>query len=151
VNDVKKIKIYILMELCDETLSDFLIKRQSMIETLLKDGLFTSENISNYLKIYLSLAKAIEYIHEKGIIHRDLKPANIFFKNEEVKVGDFGLATFDPDVKYSRNGVKMLDEYELGYHTKNVGTTIYASEEQLNSNYYDTKVFIVKFSLIYSL
>ena len=133
------------MELCDETLGDFLIKRQSMIETLLDEGLFTTENVENYLKIYLSLTRAIEYIHEKGIIHRDLKPANIFFKNEEVKVGDFGLATFNSDAKYANYGTKMVEYSAMGYHTKNVGTTLYAANEQLNSNYYDEKV---KFFLI---
>jgi serine/threonine protein kinase len=131
------------MELCDETMGDFLVKRQSMIETLLNEGLFTIENVENYLKIYLSLTKAVEYIHEKGIIHRDLKPANIFFKNEEVKVGDFGLATFKSDPKYANYEVKMIDNIEMGYHSKNVGTTLYAANEQLNSNYYDEKVFFL--------
>lgn len=128
------------MELCDETLSDFLVKRQSMIEKLLNQGLFTSENVTNYLKIYLSLTKAVEYIHENGIIHRDLKPANIFLKDEEVKVGDFGLATYISDPKYATFPTKTFNGCELEYHTQNVGTTLYASEEQLKSNYYDTKV-----------
>ena len=37
-------------------------------------------------------------LHESRIIHRDLKPDNIMFKTidsyEELKIVDFGLATF---------------------------------------------------------
>ena len=34
-------------------------------------------------------------VHSKGFIHRDLKPENLFVSFGVVKLGDFGLATFD--------------------------------------------------------
>ncbi len=124
------------MELCDLTMNDFIIQKQTEIGKLFKED--TTDNLINYLKIYLSICKAIEYIHNDcNIIHRDLKPANIFLINEDVRVGDFGLATFKSNIKYVKFGRRDSD---LSYHTKNVGTTLYASEEQLNSHYYDFKV-----------
>ena len=129
------------MELCDETLSDFIANRQAGIEALLKDDLFTTENMVSYLKIYLSIIRAVEHIHNEGrIIHRDIKPANIFITNGEVRIGDFGLSTHESDNKYIKYGRRMSFDSDLGYHTKNIGTTLYAADEQLNSHYYDYKV-----------
>lgn len=49
-------------------------------------------------------AKALCFLKSKGIIHCDLKPENILFlnnKSQNVKVIDFGSATFINDVDYS--------------------------------------------------
>ena len=45
------------------------------------------------LHLYLQIAKALQYIHERGIAHIDVKPANICVKNGMYKLGDFGCAT----------------------------------------------------------
>ena len=37
----------------------------------------------------------LQYMHSQGIIHRDIKPSNILINSRgQVKIGDFGLATF---------------------------------------------------------
>jgi NIMA (never in mitosis gene a)-related kinase len=39
------------------------------------------------------ISLAIKHVHDRKIIHRDLKTQNIFLtKNNDVKLGDFGIA-----------------------------------------------------------
>lgn len=45
------------------------------------------------LKTCLQIARALQYIHERGIAHLDVKPENIYAKNGIYKLGDFGCAT----------------------------------------------------------
>ena len=160
LKDIKKMKIFIQMELCKETLGDVLHLRNSSCNNILS----TDETI-NYLTIFLQFAEAIEYLHEKEkLIHRDLKPNNIFLTDSRsVKIGDLGLATdvlnikykkfsMDTDVSLSRKGSELSEHStnnsDLSYHTKNVGTVQYASPEQLNNNYYDQKADVYSMGLI---
>lgn len=57
------------------------------------------------------LAGALEYAHKHGVIHRDLNPNNIFLVTddgrEEVRIIDFGLATFT--ATDLRNRQKLTD------------------------------------------
>ena len=77
---------YIVMEKCDEDLSDLLEEKKQFSESEIKT-------------IFLQLNKAFKIMYEKKIIHRDLKPQNIFIKfissNKKdfiVKLGDFGIS-----------------------------------------------------------
>ena len=38
------------------------------------------------------MVEGINYLHSNNIIHRDIKPSNIFFLNNEIKIGDFGMS-----------------------------------------------------------
>ncbi|PON96612.1 Serine/threonine protein kinase [Trema orientale] len=72
-------QLYIQMELCDHSLS---INRSSQV--------FSDREI---LEALYQIAKALQFIHEKGIVHLDVKPDNIYVKNGVYKLGDFGCST----------------------------------------------------------
>jgi serine/threonine protein kinase len=45
------------------------------------------------LRIGISLAEALDFLHRQGLTHRDIKPQNIIFVNGQPKLGDVGLVT----------------------------------------------------------
>ncbi len=47
--------------------------------------------ITECVRIGLSLAEALAYLHEHGLVHRDIKPSNIIFVNGLPKLADIGL------------------------------------------------------------
>ncbi|XP_062022757.1 wee1-like protein kinase [Rosa rugosa] len=72
-------KLYIQMELCDHSLCVNSFSRR-----------FTEGEI--LVSLY-QIAKALQFMHERGIAHLDVKPDNIYVKNGIYKLGDFGCAT----------------------------------------------------------
>jgi len=68
------------------------------------------------------MAAAVAYLHEHGIVHRDLKPGNVFWEENVVKVGDYGLAKF---ISCSRRSGQ----------TESVGTVHYMAPEIANGRY----------------
>ena len=84
------------------------------------------------IDILIQICDVVDYLHsQKGVVHRDLKPENFMikinqFNKPQVKLIDFGLATYIP-----KNGVK-LKEY--------LGTLKYAAPEICKENGYLEKV-----------
>lgn len=86
-------------------------------------------------QLFLPLAEALHYCHEKGIVHRDVKPANILIENSPDNSGrpvlvDFGLVKMDPE--------KLRESLEMGDALTRAGQTIgspaFAAPEQLHGN-----------------
>jgi hypothetical protein len=71
---------------------------------------------------FLSLSRAVAYLHDQGIVHRDLKPGNIFLENGIVKVGDYGLS-------------KSIGASQRTAQTQSVGTVHYMAPEISTGNY----------------
>ena len=100
--------LFIVMELCDKTLKDWLQEAQHR----------TRNEITN---IFYQLLDAVANIHSCNFIHRDLKPSNIFLLNGCVKVGDFGLVKHSEDISLSTSTIStdyfdmyMASELKLG-------------------------------------
>ena len=111
---------FILMEYCDGLTLDKYISQYigKSIER---------KTIYNFIS---QILKSLVKIHSSGIIHRDIKPCNIFIKNDQIKIGDFGLAT-----RYPNTG-KLLKSKKIE------GTPLYLSPEQKNFKTYNEKVDI---------
>ena len=83
--------LHILMEYANAGDVDGLIKAQKA-----KGKPLPEETVGT---LFVQLAHAIKYLHERRILHRDLKAQNVFLSRRKnggplvVKLGDFGIAT----------------------------------------------------------
>lgn len=55
--------------------------------------------VAECIQIGLSLATALQHLHENKLVHRDIKPSNILFVNGVAKLGDIGLVTVAGDTQ----------------------------------------------------
>jgi translation initiation factor 2-alpha kinase 3 len=125
--------LYIQMQLCQKhSLKEWLVENRN-------------RNFADILHIFKQIVSAVEYVHLQGLIHRDLKPSNIFFSLDgQIKVGDFGLVKDEEESRDASNGLNSLRG-----HTKEVGTRLYMSPEQLSGQKYNYKVDIYSLGLIF--
>ncbi|XP_060084572.1 eukaryotic translation initiation factor 2-alpha kinase 1-like [Ylistrum balloti] len=152
INFKMRVCLFIQMELCSVTLDQWIRRRNSSC-TCLQD--FRNDYSTLNLKIFKQILKGVDFIHSQGLIHRDLKPKNIFINEplNHVKIGDFGLAK-DDLLSPSTESVFMTptpdstDDLMWSDHTSGVGTTTYASPEQLEGNIYNNKCDIYSLGVL---
>ena len=82
--------------------------------------------LSERLKLFIDVCKAVQHAHQKAIIHRDLKPSNILVTLHDgepvVKVIDFGVAkALNQD---------LTDQTLFTQFSQMIGTPLYMSPEQ---------------------
>jgi hypothetical protein len=100
-----------------------LLEGMTLREELNRRGRLEGRRI---VAIFRDVCSAIEAAHRRQLIHRDVKPENIFLTSGPVKVLDFGVAKFLPDL--SEDAVTRATQTRTGMI---VGTLPYMSPEQL--------------------
>eukprot|EP00007_Cunea_sp_BSH-02190019_P003092 CAMPEP_0174235304 /NCGR_PEP_ID=MMETSP0417-20130205/4794_1 /TAXON_ID=242541 /ORGANISM="Mayorella sp, Strain BSH-02190019" /LENGTH=1854 /DNA_ID=CAMNT_0015313791 /DNA_START=73 /DNA_END=5637 /DNA_ORIENTATION=- len=144
---VRKI-LYIQMDYC----------KDKTLRNVIDDGSLM-ENDDDCWRLFRQILEGLQYIHSLGIIHRDLKPSNVFLDGDNVKLGDFGLATqrkpkqmdlassvadlnITVDLMSSNSGTGA----QL---TQGVGTPLYCSPEQLKKGCYNEKSDVFALGIIF--
>ena len=146
-NQIKTKLIFIQMELCENNTLRYAIDENQL------------KNEDEKWRLISQILEGMEYIHANKYIHRDLKPGNIFLdKDNNVKIGDFGLAKNDDNRnKDSNNNINFFlnnyNDFQLmdsggEIMTVGIGTQYYCSPEQKQSNKYDFKTDIYSLGII---
>ena len=73
-------RLYIQTELCTGNLTDEISKGRL-------------KPLNRRFKVMREISLALSFIHRNNMVHLDIKPENIFIKNDQFKLGDFGLVT----------------------------------------------------------
>uniref|UniRef100_A0A7S0R9B6 Protein kinase domain-containing protein n=1 Tax=Chlamydomonas leiostraca TaxID=1034604 RepID=A0A7S0R9B6_9CHLO len=133
VKEVSAFKLYLIQELCDESL-------RAMCEMHIFHDRGGDALILLLLAIFIDIASGLEYLHGKGIVHGDLKPDNVLIKLDGrtltgwvVKLTDFGFSQalgpdrthvsnfaagtpyyVAPEVLMHRHGTTASDIYSFG-------------------------------------
>jgi len=114
-------RLYIQIELCSFTL-----------DTEIKKGALS---VKRRYKLLREILLALGFIHRNSMVHLDIKPENIFVKNDQYKLGDFGLVSkvgYNKDVEEGDSrymSMELLNAGNCDDLTKNdifsMGVTMY--------------------------
>lgn len=135
--------MYIQMEFCEK----------STLRTAIDSGL--SADKERMWRLFREIAEGLAHIHQQGMIHRDLKPVNIFLDSrDQVKIGDFGLATtsFLALQSQEHNMSAHLSAQTDADRTGCVGTALYVAPEltgNASRSTYNNKVDLYSLGIIF--
>ena len=93
---------YLMMELCEETVLDYLVRNPAALG-----------------QKCVQMLSCIEALHKFGVIHRDIKPTNFMMRGDDVVIIDFGTHKEYRD----KNGNHIPEKNTLSLQ----GTVLFAS------------------------
>ena len=93
-------RLYIQTELCTCNLTDEVQRCGRLTQT-------------RRYKLLREILLALAFIHRNNMVHLDIKPDNIFLKNDQFKLGDFGLVTKASAAKDVEEGDSRYMSMEL--------------------------------------
>jgi serine/threonine protein kinase len=73
---IKEMCFYIDMELCDSTLTDYIVDKKMVDGLPCFGSLESSLKVQQIWNIITQIADGVKFIHERKHVHRDLKPNN---------------------------------------------------------------------------
>ncbi|OLN84913.1 eIF-2-alpha kinase GCN2 [Colletotrichum chlorophyti] len=132
--------LYISMEYCEKrTLRDLITRK-------------LYQNTPEIWRLFRQILEGLAHIHGLSIVHRDLKPENIFIAHssdgtDNVKIGDFGLAT-SGQFAVDRTLPNAMESDDI---TRSIGTTSYAAPEVRSASHgmYSSKVDMYSLGIIF--
>jgi translation initiation factor 2-alpha kinase 1 len=148
VPSTSDIILCIQMQLCQETLFDYLQDRNKLLNEsseLVDDKGYPLIDEEENKHIWNDIIEGVKYIHSKGLIHRDIKPNNIFWvpndhntkkfsPREGVwKLGDFGLMTSDMKNELGNFSSNKDNESSFSSINQNIPSTL-KSQESINGS-----------------
>ncbi|KAL7534487.1 hypothetical protein ACHAXR_007542, partial [Thalassiosira sp. AJA248-18] len=90
-------RLYIQTELCELTLMEEMrigiTAAASSAASSNTSGAIVMMGEKRRYKLLREMLLALDLVHKNGMIHLDIKPENIFIKNDQYKLGDFGLVS----------------------------------------------------------
>ncbi|KAF9881203.1 protein kinase [Colletotrichum karsti] len=132
--------LYISMEYCEKrTLRDLITRK-------------LYQNTPEIWRLFRQVLEGLAHIHGLSIVHRDLKPENIFIAHssdgtDNVKIGDFGLAT-SGQFAVDKSLPNTMEADDI---TRSIGTTFYAAPEVRSASHgmYSSKVDMYSLGIIF--
>ncbi|KAL0943971.1 protein kinase [Colletotrichum truncatum] len=132
--------LYISMEYCEKrTLRDLITRK-------------LYQNTPEIWRLFRQILEGLAHIHGLSIVHRDLKPENIFIAHssdgtDNVKIGDFGLAT-SGQFAVDKSLPNAMEADDI---TRSIGTTFYAAPEVRSASHgmYSSKVDMYSLGIIF--
>lgn len=100
----------------------------------------------------LDIIEGLQYLHGQKIIHRDIKLQNVIVDSKgKCKIIDFGLAKKVRNLKsltIDKFEHEIANSDDSERHSSSVGTKIFSSPEQTNSENYDHRTDIYSLAMV---